>query len=199
MTLILSVGAFAQERVELNAEKVSVKGNKSILVRTNKTPDTVEVEFEVPMANQICERTETRHVLRRSGTYCGYDTFIRRVQVGQVCTRKNPYNDECLKFEPAFREERVTTERTCMVPESFCAQYGTSTSFIKDTMTIQFKKLPALGDSEGDTFEVGARQKNYDGIDVIYDFKPLETVQEYKVSQKRFLFFKRDAFVVEKK
>lgn len=199
MTLILSLGAFAQERVELNAEKVSIKGNKATLVRTNKTPGTVEVEFEVPMANQICERYETRHVLRPSGAHCGYDTHYRRVPTGRVCTRKNPHNGECLRFDETYREERVTRERVCMVPETYCAEYGTSTRVIKDTMTVQFKKLPALGDSEGDTFEVVARQKNYDGSDVIYDFKALETVQEYKVTQKRILFFKRDAFVVEKK
>lgn len=199
LTLVLSLGAFAQESVELNAEEVSINASEAIVVRTNKTPGTVEITFLVPMANSICERYETRHVLRQSSVHCGYETRIRRVSQGRVCTRTNPHNGVCLNWRETFRQERVQYPRTCMVPETYCAQYGTATSMERDSMKIKFKGLPALGDSESETFSVAARQKTYDGENVVYDVKPLETLREYKVSQKKFLGFKRDSYVVEEK
>jgi hypothetical protein len=86
-----------------------------------------------------------------------------------------------------------------MVSETFCAEHGTSNTFTSDNVKIQFKDLPALADSESETFTVSAKQKGYDSGDVVYEVKPLETLREYKVTQKKILFFKRDAFVVEEK
>lgn len=200
-TLVLSLAAFAQEaqKVELNAEKVSIDADSAIVVRTNKTPGKVEISFRTPMANRICERYETRHVLKADGAYCGYDVHERRIPTGKVCTRKNPHNDECLRWDETFRIETVRRERTCMVPETYCAQYGTAMTTKTDTMKIQFKNLPALADSESETFQVSAKQKSYDSSDVVYEVKTLETLQEYKVTQKKILFFKTDGFVVEPK
>lgn len=204
VAMVLSVGAFAQEvqvqeKVELNAEKVSVNSDNAIVVRTNKTPAKVEITFKTPMANRICERYETRHVLKADGAYCGYDIHERRIPTGKVCTRKNPHNDECLRWDETFRIETVRRERTCMVPETFCAQYGTAMTTKTDAMKIQFKNLPALADSESETFQVAAKQKSYDSGDVVYEVKTLETLQEYKVTQKKILFFKTDGFVIEPK
>lgn len=200
-TLVLSLAAFAQEaqKIELNAEKISIDADSAIVVRTNKTPSKVEISFRTPMANRICERYETRHVLRADGAYCGYDIHERRIPTGKVCTRKNPHNDECLRWDETFRIETVRRERTCMVPETYCAQYGTAMTTKTDAMKIQFKNLPALADSESETFQVSAKQKSYDSGDVVYVVKTLETLQEYKVTQKKILFFKTDGFVVEPK
>lgn len=200
-TLVLSLAAFAQEaqKVELNAEKITIDADSAIVVRTNKTPAKVEISFRTPMANRICERYETRHVLKADGAYCGYDIHERRIPTGRVCTRKNPHNDECLRYDETFRIETVRRERTCMVPETYCAQYGTAMTTKTDAMKIQFKNLPALADSESETFQVSAKQKSYDSGDVVYEVKTLETLQEYKVTQKKILFFKTDGFVVEPK
>lgn len=200
-TLVLSLAAFAQEaqKIELNAEKISIDADSAIVVRTNKTPSKVEITFRTPMANRVCERYETRHVLRADGAYCGYDIIERRIPTGKVCTRKNPHNDECLRYDETFRIETVRRERTCMVPETYCAQYGTAMTTKSDAMKIQFKNLPALADSESETFQVTAKQKSYDSGDVVYEVKTLETLQEYKVTQKKILFFKTDGFVVEPK
>lgn len=199
LTLVLSLGAFAQETVELNAEKITVNASSATVIRTNKTPDTVELSFRVPMANSVCERYETRYVLRTSGLQCGYNVGYRRVRAGRVCTRTNPHNGQCLRYQDTFREERIQTPRTCQVPETYCARYGTATSYETDSMKIQFKDLPALADSESETFTVAASQRNYDSGKVVYEVKPLETLREYKVTQKKFLFVKRDVYVVEER
>ncbi len=197
--LIISTGAFAQESIELNAEQIEVNASSATVVRTNKSPSSIELTFRVPMANSVCERTETRAVLRTSGFYCGYETRIRRISAGRVCTRTNPHNGQCLRFEETFREERTSHPRSCLVPESYCAQYGTATSYETDSMKIQFKDLPALGDSESETFTIAASQRSYDSGKVVYEVKALETIGEYKVTQKKFLFFKRDVYVVQPK
>jgi len=199
LALVLSFSAFAQESVILSSKSESVNASEAIAVRTNKTPDTVEISFRIPMANSICERYETRHTLRTSSLHCGNEYRIRRV-TERVCTRTNPHNKKCLNYENRTREIRTSHARTCMVPSTFCAQYGTATSYKRDTMKIRFKNLPALADSESETFLISAEQKNYDGSNVIYEVKPLETLREYKVSQKKVLgLFKVDSYVVEEK
>lgn len=203
MALVLSLGAFAQENAQepivLNADKIEVNASTATIVRTNQSPKTVELTFLVPMANAVCERYETRHVLRTSGVYCGYDVHTRRVRTGRTCVRVNPHNNECLRWADTFRTETVRRPRTCMVPETYCAQYGTATSYERDSMKIQFKNLPALGDSESETFTVEATQKRYDSGSVVFEVKPLETLREYEVKRKKILFFKTDTYIVQEK
>ena len=190
---------YLQETIELNAEEIQVNASSATVVRTNKSPSSIELTFRVPMANSVCERYETRGVLRTSGLSCGYETRIRRISTGRVCVRTNPHNGQCLRFEEGFRQERYSVPRSCLVPESYCAQYGTATSYETDSMKIQFKDLPALGDSESEKFTISASQRNYDSGKVVYEVKPLETIGDYKVTQKKFLFFKKDVYVVEEK
>jgi hypothetical protein len=106
---------------------------------------------------------------------------------------------QCQRWADNYRTETVRRPRTCMVPETFCAQYGTATTFEKDSMKIKFKNLPALGDSESEKFTIAAKQKSYGSGNVNYDVKALETIREYKVTQKKFLFWKRDFYIVEEK
>lgn len=201
LALVLSLGAFAQEatKIELNAEKIDVNASSALVVRTNKTPGTVELTFRVPMANSVCERYETRHVLRTSGVYCGYDIMTRRISNGRVCVRTNPHNGQCLNWQETWREERIQRPRTCMVPETYCAAYGTATSYETDSMKLKFKDLPALGDSESETFSVVATQKRYDSGSVVYEVKAVETLREYEINRKKILFFKTDTYVISEK
>lgn len=198
LILAISLSVFAQERVELNAEKISVNNDAAVVVRSNKTPDTVQITFKVPMANSVCERFETRYVVRQSATYCGEDVHYRRVRV-RHCVQQDPNNGRCTRYLEDWRDERISHPRTCPVPETYCAQYGTAVTREANDMKIRFKNLPALGDSETETFEIKARQRSYDGGSVEYDVKPLETLREYKVSQKKILGFKLDSYVVEEK
>lgn len=193
MSLVLSLGAFAQERVELNASEVTVKGSEAVVVRTNRTPEKVKISFEVPMASSICEEYDTRLVYRTSGIHCGYEVRYRRVPT------RGPRNPNDRRDRGGYTTERYEYPRTCLVRESVCVRYGTSTEFKRDTMTIKFKDLPALADSESDTFQVTANQNNYNGGNVVYVVKTLETVQEYKVEQKNILGFKTDDFVIKLK
>lgn len=203
LTLVLSLGAFAQETetapIVLDAKKIEVNASKATVVRTNQSPDKVELSFLVPMANSVCERYETRHVLRTSGAYCGYSVHTRRVRTGRTCVRRNPHNNECLRWGETYRTQTVRRPRTCMVPDTYCAQYGTATSYERDTMKIQFKNLPALADSESETFTIEATQKRYDSGSVVFEVKPLETLREYEVNRKKILFFKTDTYVVQEK
>jgi hypothetical protein len=205
IALFFSLAALAQEvripenKVPLEAETVKVDATEALVVRTNKTPELVEIFFNVRMSNQICEQYETRLVMRASGAQCGYNTTRRRVRTGTVCTRTNPYNNECVNHQDTWREELIQIPRTCMVPETVCGRYGTVYTSKSDSMKISFKKLPALGDSESETFSIVAEQKGYDKSDIIYHVNAVETLREYKIAQKKILFFKLDAFVVEEK
>ena len=195
----LSLSLFAQDKVELNAKNVNINSHEAVVVRTNQTPSTVEINFLVPMDKSICERLETRFVMRTSEVHCGNEPYTRRVQVVSTCSRRQSRSNDCVNHQGMWREERHYRPRTCLVSENYCVKYGTVKTIEKDAMKIQFKNLPALADSESETFEIKARQKNYDGENVVYDVKPLETVREYKVTQKRFLGFKIDSYVVEEK
>ncbi len=197
--LILLFASIANaSEVLLNNEKIDIQNSSATVIRTNQTPETVEISFLVPMENSICERYETRMVLRTSGLECGYDVYTRTVSTGRTCIRMNPQG-QCQRWADNYRTETVRRPRTCMVPETFCAQYGTATTFEKDSMKIKFKNLPALGDSESEKFTIAAKQKSYGSGNVNYDVKALETIREYKVTQKKFLFWKRDFYIVEEK
>jgi len=197
--LILLFASIANaSEVLLNNEKIDIQNSSATVIRTNQTPETVEISFLVPMENSICERYETRMVLRTSGLECGYDVYTRTISTGRTCIRMNPQG-QCQRWADNYRTETVRRPRTCMVPETFCAQYGTATTFEKDSMKIKFKNLPALGDSESEKFTIAAKQKSYGSGNVNYDVKALETIREYKVTQKKFLFWKRDFYIVEEK
>jgi hypothetical protein len=198
LTLILSFGAFAQERVQLDSKKVSVAAAEAIVVRTNQTPKKVKISFVVPMANSTCVRYETRYVYRTSGMHCGYDYRYRRVRGPSICVQRDS-KGRCTRYQQTWREQRYQYPRSCMVPESYCAQYGTSTSYDNDSMIIKFKDLPALADSESETFRISAKQRSRGTLDVVYEVKPLKTLREYKVTQKNILGMERDRFVVQEK
>jgi hypothetical protein len=198
LSIVFSITSFAQETIELDSEQVEVRASEAKVIRTNRTPETVEISFLVPMANSVCERYETRYVTHTSGSLCGWDTHVRRIPVGQVCVRTN-HSGRCILWQDTFREEVVHFPRTCTLPDTFCAERGTATTFERDTMKVRFKNLPALSDSESETFKISARQKNYNGRNVVYDVRAIKTLRDYKISQKKFLFWKRDAYVVEEK
>ena len=133
--LILFFASFANaSEVLLNNEKIDIQSSSATVIRTNQTPETVEISFLVPMENSICERYETRMVLRTSGVECGYDVYTRTISTGRTCIRSNPQG-HCQKWADTYRTETVRRPRTCMVPETFCAQYGTATTFDHVTPT----------------------------------------------------------------
>lgn len=195
LSLTLALSAFAQERVELTSKKIEVKSAAATLIRTNKSPSSIELSFIVQMDQSVCQRYETRYVVRSDGAYCGWNEHTRRVYVGKVCVRTNPAN-ECIRWGDQYRTETVRVPRTCPVPETYCAQYGTVTVPKKDSMSIKFKNLPALGDSESESFLVVAKQKSYDSSDVVYEVTPKETLRPYKVKQKKVLFVKTDSYEI---
>jgi hypothetical protein len=198
IALMLSLSAMAQVKVDLNSDKVSVDAADAILVRTATTPKKVKVTFKVPMYDSVCQSYATRPVLRTSGALCGYQTGTRAYD-RVVCDAYNPYNHQCIRSHVERRIETVSIPRTCTVPEQYCSSYGTATSFENDTVTIKFKNLPALGGTEQDTFLVKAKQKRYDGTNVVYEVTPQQTVQEYVVKDRGFSLFNYSKFVIKPK
>lgn len=194
--LLMCASVFAQEKVLLESSEVTVNDTQAILVRTNKTPKKVKLTFKVAMSESVCEQYDTRYVLRTSGSYCGYATTYRIINE-RICTRRNPGNNACVRYENRQRRVAYTTARTCRVPETYCSRYGSATSYGTDKVVFKFKGLPALADSEQDTFAVSARQKNYGGSNVVYDVQALETVQPYVIKDRGFLG--SDRFVIKVK
>ena len=196
LTLALSVSAFAQdaERVELNAENVFVNSDQAVLVRTSQTPDTVKVTFQIPMAERVCDRYAERDVLITSSLQCGQDRFVQRVRLPDVCTRRNPHNNQCLRTEQRFDDRVTYRARSCYVLQTYCAQYGTSVQTSPDEVKIKFK-LADLAQGEEETFMVKAQQKNYDGTNVVYEISGLETKVPVKVKSKGW--FGTDSYVID--
>ena len=184
--LMICGSVFAQEQVYLESKKVVVNDSQAILVRTNKTPKRVKVVFnQVPMSESVCQAYDTRYVVQTNGSYCGYS---RDVVYGRetYCTARNRRGN-CTNYASRRTTRYVSYPRSCPVPETYCSQYGTNTSYTDDGVVLKFKNLPALGDSEQDSFLVSAKQKNYDGTNVVYQVKALETVQPYEVKDIGFL------------
>ena len=199
LVLTVSAGAFAQERVVLNSKEVSVKADKATLVRTSSTPSIVTVTFQVPMANSICERSATRLILVTSGSQCGYSARVTGYTTRTICRATNPRTGACLRTEIERVPVITNYPNSCQVVESYCAQYGTVTSYESDEVRIKFKNLPDLGGSEEETFLVKAKQRSYDVENVEYEISPVQTLngQEYEVKKKGI--FGYDSYVIEPK
>jgi hypothetical protein len=54
MSLTLSMGAFAQEKIILNSETALVNSTEATLFRNAETPGIVKVLFNVPMTRNVC-------------------------------------------------------------------------------------------------------------------------------------------------
>lgn len=187
----MSLGTAAQT-VELDRAEISVPTSEIIVARTNRTPKKVTINMTVPMQKSICEESGIRHVMRTSSVHCGNDV-ITRVRVVEVCTRRDPNNrNKCLLTRKESRPEQILIARTCMVPESTCLRFGTTVVPKRDDMTIEFKKLHALADSEADLFLVRAVQKSYDSDTVRYEVEALETIAPVKVKRAGRLFGSSD-------
>ncbi len=210
--LTASVGAFAQERLVLNSKEVSINASSATIVRTSKTADKVEITFQVPMANSIC--AETRQVLVPRTCYTQERIYtIQRVCKDVVVTIPAPprgpnyrgSNAPTTRVERRCEDVRVDTGRVRQIPYncSFttteCARYATVNSTESDKVKIKFKNLPKLGGSEEETFTVTARQRSYDGSNVVYDIKPVSTLNnaEYEVDSKGI--FGVDSYVIQPK
>ncbi len=210
LALTLSVGAFAQERVVLTSKSTSIGTDSAIIVRTAATPDKVELTFQVPMANSICLESRVRVVPRTcSRTENVYST--RRVcRDVVVSTPTRPQGPTGPRYNPPTQTRRechderyvVSTRRIiydCSYSESYCARYGTDVNRESDKVKIKFKDLPNLGGTEEETFKVVARQRSYDGENVVYDITPITTAEgrEYEVKSKGILGF--DSYVIQPK
>lgn len=199
VALTFSVGAFAQERVVLTSSDVSVNASSAVLVRTSATPDKVEVTFKVPMADTVCRRTEYRTEMRTDGYHCGYADRVTGYTTRTVCVRRNPGNNQCVRYETQRYPVVQRYPRTCPVTVSYCAEYGTATSYTTDKVKIKFKNLPNLGGTEEETFSVSAQQNGTDNTNVVYSIVPVKTVNDnaYEVKKKGILGF--DSYVIEPK
>jgi hypothetical protein len=195
LILTLSLGSFAQDIIYLNSAEVDVRASEAILVRTSQTPAVVRITFQVPMANSVCQGWSQRTVIVTSGARCGYGQRISGYTTRTVCVRRNPNSGECVNQ----RVERVpvyqTYPLTCPVTETYCSSYGTVTSYEADRVKIKFKNVVALGGSEVETFLVKARQRRYNGENVVYDITPLETIQTYVIKDRGFLG--QDSYVIQ--
>ncbi len=187
--------AFAQEAVELDRDRVFINSHEAILIRTNQTPMKIKIDMMVPMSEPICERRETRMVHRTSSFHCG--TIVeRRVIQDRECVQFDA-NNRCVTYR---RTERVVSRdvpRTCLVPETYCARYGSVTDYEKDSVTIEFKKVSKLLDGEQERFMIRAEQKRYGSDTVNYTVETLEAKKEYKI--KRGLIFRRGTYFIEGK
>jgi hypothetical protein len=88
-----------------------------------------------------------------------------------------------------FRNGRSSSSR--------CVAHAKVTSSEADKVKISFKKLPALGGSEEDSFKVSSRQRSLNSENVVYEITALETVAPYFVLSKGILGY--DSYSIELK
>jgi hypothetical protein len=202
ITLTVSVGAIAQDKVVLNDKEVRVNADRAILVRTAETPKKVEVIFQVPMANSVCEDYRSR-VVPRMCTRTEHIYQNRQVCRDVAVPPSNPNAPRGPRYNPPTRREcrmervivgtrRITYD--CSFTETYCARYGTNVSTESDKVKIKFN-LPALAGTEEETFVVTAKQRRYDGSNVEYDIIPEN--ESYAVEKKGILGY--DSYVIEMK
>ena len=187
--------AFAQETVNLDRDRIFINSHEAILTRTNQTPNKIKIDMMVPMSEPVCERRETRMVYRRSSIHCG-TVVERRVIQDRECVQRDA-NNRCVTYR---RTERVVTRhipRTCLVPESYCSQYGSVTDYEKDSVTIQFKKASNLAEGEQELFSIRAEQKRMGSDSVNYIIETVEAQREYKIKQGGI--FRRGTYTIEGK
>ncbi len=174
--------AFAQERVMLDRESITINSHEAILVRTKDSPSKIDIEMLVPMSEPVCERYDTRYVMRTSAIQCGV-IRERRVTMDRVCVQRDA-NGVCRVYR---REEVVSyyeRARTCSVPETYCVQYGAVTDYEKDGIKIKFKNAYPLTEGQEETFSIRAQQKVMGGSNVVYDIRPVQTSGDYEVNSK---------------
>ena len=80
---------------------------------------------------------------------------------------------------------------------SRCVAHAKVTSNEADKVKISFKKLPALGGSEEDSFKVSSHQRGLNSENVVYEITALETVAPYFVQSKGILGY--DSYSIELK
>ena len=80
---------------------------------------------------------------------------------------------------------------------SRCVAHAKVTSNEADKVKISFKKLPALGGSEEDSFKVSSHQRGLNSENVVYEITALETVAPYFVLSKGILGY--DSYSIELK
>lgn len=219
LVLSLTVSAFAQESVILDSKKVAVDSNEALLVRTSKTPKTIELTMKVPMKETYCDgynrvAYQTTCYEPPVNQYRRVEICTNRVVTVPVATppRGPNYNP------PGGRPAPTTTtrtERVCRWENQYvgtyqrpfpCTQYSSQCiSRVRDAapkfdkVKIKFKKLPALGGSEDETFEIKATQRSIDSFNIDYLIIPKKTLgdRKYKVKKKGILGV--DSYVIQKK
>ena len=80
---------------------------------------------------------------------------------------------------------------------SRCVAHAKVTSNEADKVKISFKKLPALGGSEEDSFKVSSHQRGLNSENVVYEITALETVAPYFILSKGILGY--DSYSIELK
>jgi hypothetical protein len=208
VALALSVGAFAQERVVLNAKTVRVNADRAILVRNAQTPSKVEVIFQVPMASSVCIDQRSDYI--RQTCHRTEDIYQTRTVCRDVTTTppSTPSGHTGPRYNPPTTTRRVCSDQRvhvgtrqvpydCSYTRNWCAQYGTNVNLESDTVKIKFKNTPNLGGTEEDSFQVVAQQRSRDGENVVYDITSIQTVVPYSIEKKGILGY--DSYVIEPK
>lgn len=196
---VLASSVFAQEPILLEAPVVQVRGDSAIVARTSNTGSKVTIQMQVPMARQECISASTVYVMRASEHHCGADYYEESYQT-RHCDWEDKTTGKCGGYIYRTEYRTVSVPRTCEVPETVCHEYGTVVRNMSDDMTITFKGLHSLEETEFDFFRVTAKQKSFGSNGVIYEVEALETKKPVKVRRGKRLFGKSDDdFHVERK
>lgn len=207
LTLTLSLGVFAQERVRLNSSEVNAPAASALLVRSSATPDKVEVRFNnIQVYANVCyERYVVPRTCVRNEDIYQTRRVCRDVVVTPTPAPGRPtgprYNPPRQTRRECHNERYYAGTRQIRYDCSYteCRYRTEPAGFANDKVKIKFKNLPNLGGNEEETFLVTATQNGADNSNIVYSITPVSTINDraYEVVKKGILGY--DSYVIQPK
>ncbi|MCP4912959.1 MAG: hypothetical protein GY909_07560 [Oligoflexia bacterium] len=185
VSLLLCSSVFANGRtIDLNGEYVSLgklgqtRGAAAYetfeVVRTNETPEKVNVSFNMEQLDNVCVRYAYRDVW-----VPGYRDVVCHV---------NRYGDRVCRT--VYRGGYYRTER-------YCADYDAVPSRVTKSIRLNFKKAHKLDNGDKEIFRVTFSQNGLFSTKVEASASKVQTVGDYKIKFRKFLV--KDQLVFKKK
>ncbi len=202
--LTVSVAAFAQDRVYLNASEVSAPAASVTLVRTAETPKKVEIKFtNIPTTTRVCyERYNVPSTCYRTVDVYRTERVCRDVRSTPNPTPGRPTGP---RYNPPGHTTYVCSNvqvhtGTRQVPYdcsySECRYRIEDSGVVSDKIKIKFN-LPSLGGTEEETFAVTATQNGTDNSNIVYSIVPISTINNRTYEVKKKGLFGFDSYVIE--
>lgn len=191
-------------RVEMNSKHITLTDNSATLIRTSETPNRVKIKLPVELDKLVCvESGYVQHSgidASRCGVYPVVRYAYRDVRIlirasRRECSRvRGNQNETCVNYPAEYRVDRVRYEyleqvaASCTWEEYECVRKAPRLNSEMRTVTLKFKRLAKLSATETETYELTSLQKRFDGNNVDYNLRAVDTKGDVKIKSRDGLF-----------